>query len=1534
MHSDARDADPDTEEIAPRRASLDNILDASEDALETFVDSAGPGKTDITFGDSAGSEKLLSSPGPLSDEPNTGSFHCVTDHAEAGHILSARAGHIASHNGRRLLPRWKPGAVVTYSIAVESFPSKGYAKFAQRALVEAADDWNSRDVGVRFRLVNQGEPAVFALKYYRAPSRFFADSFFPDSKDRILYIFKFAFRREHRNYMANIFRHEIGHVLGLRHEEAETRESAVPSVALTRQNSLSIMSYFTDPSKIRIQESDIAAVRKLCAISEETFHGFVVITVDPDTLDQANFYDSDRLSSRGSDLESTRTGGSNRASIEEEPPHEETAEASLNEPTPTIGRNRAPRITVDFEPLGETQRPASHALEGEPAPVSTELLVPARAETTAPGFLAVPTRSECPPFTVFDEELTRPSSIGNDKERNLDSNTPQLDLQDALTPDPGTEDMFIVQDNPFAFSPGQLFKLFSPKNPSAFYALGGLRGLEIGLRTDRNTGLSLDETGLDGVITFEEAATNDIPKYGVLGDKAPEAVHGGGWVPAPPYTPPGRGGSGETNGSFADRKRIFRTNCLPKVKTKSIMKLARDVYCSEWLLIILTVAAVASSAWDMHQRVLASSHGSIAPNTEWTHGIAILVGVILAVSVETLYQWHTQRQIHRLDTKRSDRTANVVRSGRTIQIMVFDILVGDVVLISAGDIVPVDGILIDGHSIRCDESCCTGESDLIPKVPGDQAFTVLDDTMNGATSDHQVLTAMDPFILSGSTVLEGSGSFIVTAVGINSGYGRILMALREGHDISSYMRTLHDLSTYTIRRLGIGIAILLFTVCTIKFLATLPSSTLTPEEKGRNYLSMFVLTIALSVVSAPPFLSNVGSLTTAVLMARMTRDNNLARNSKACESAADITTICTSKTGVLTQGKMQVVAATVGNFRGFGNANLDFPTGTVDLTSDVNEHTTLMADISATCFTQSLNSEGRQLLIKSIAVNSTALEGEMYGEHTFIGSKIETALMVFGRDYLGLGPIEEERCNASIAQQLPFATRNGFMATIVRLPCGGFRVYVKGAPEILLGRCAKVVTITNPTDKTLSTVDLTDTDSELYQLRAASYGSRSLRPICLCYRDFSYWPSLDSFDMLCRDMILLAILGIQDSLRDGVVEAVRDCHHAGVVVRMVTGDHVETARAVAKEAGILTTGLILEGSAFRALDEQSQLEVLPRLAVLARATAEDKIILVRLLKILGDTVAVTGGSVGDCIAIKMAQVGFAKGISGTDAAVQAADIILMDDNFVSVTKCIYWGRAAKDSIAKFLQYKLAAIATAAVLTFFSAAALDASDSPVLNAAQLLWVGLMTDLAVLALLTNRPTETVRKRKPSPRAAPIITLSMKKMIVGQTICQLTITLVTFFGWFSMFGHKETSQAADDKTRRNTFVFNTFVWLQIFNIVNNQRLDNRFNVFEGTLRNRLFFCVGLLLAGGQVLIMFTGGKAFKLARLNSKEWAVSVAIGCMSLPCGVVLRLVPDHLIGLLTPEFMKRRYSPRVPQITIDLGGFNDDERRPASRGSGL
>jgi Ca2+-transporting ATPase len=212
---------------------------------------------------------------------------------------------------------------------------------------------------------------------------------------------------------------------------------------------------------------------------------------------------------------------------------------------------------------------------------------------------------------------------------------------------------------------------------------------------------------------------------------------------------------------------------------------------------------------------------------------------------------------------------------------------------------------------------------------------------------------------------------------------------------------------------------------------------------------------------------------------------------------------------------------------------------------------------------------------------------------------------------------------------------------------------------------------------------------------------------------------------------------------------------------------------------------------------------------------------------------------------------------------------------------------------------------------------DTGESPVLNAAQLLWATVLTDLAVLALATDPPNRKVLNRKPDHRSSPIITCRMAKMILGQAICQLVITLVLYFGWFSFPSyHQDTSNVAEAKLRRNTFVFNTFIWLQIFNALNSRRLDNRLNVFKGIMRNRRFFFIGFVVVGGQLLIMFIGNKAFKVVPLDGMEWGVSICIGCLSLLCGVLLRLAPD---------FWFYRFFDATHRVSRRLGRV-DEERR--------
>jgi Ca2+-transporting ATPase len=858
----------------------------------------------------------------------------------------------------------------------------------------------------------------------------------------------------------------------------------------------------------------------------------------------------------------------------------------------------------------------------------------------------------------------------------------QVNVNDALTPDQTNEDMFDVQDNKFAFSPGQLSKLLNPKSLDAFYALGGLTGLEKGLRTDRNAGLSTDEGGLDGAVKFEDVAPKGTPKYGLNGDTVPVAKGDNG---NPAVPPPAH----HTTGQFADRKRIFRDNRLPEKKSKSLLELAWITY-NDKILILLTAAAVVSLALGLYQTFGVDHEGGEA-QVEWVEGVAIMVAIVIVVLVGTVNDWQMQRQFNTLNKKAGDRTVKVIRSGKSVEVSVFDIMVGDVMHLFAGDLVPVDGVFINGHGVKCDESSATGESDLLKKVGADDVFSILEDIAKGGKPPADV-EKLDPFIISGSKVNEGTGTFLVTAVGVNSSYGRIMMSMHTDQEDTPLQKKLNSLADW-IAKFGGGAALLLFIVLFIKFLAQLPTSTDTPDQKGQTFLRLFITAVTVVVVAVPEGLPLAVTLALAFATTRMLKDNNLVRVLKACETMGNATTVCSDKTGTLTQNKMTVVATTLGKSLSFGGTEAPLEEGE-DKTAkaiDIDIPNMPVAD-----FVKGLSASSKQLLVQSNAVNSTAFEGDVEGEKTFIGSKTEVALLTLCRDHLGAGPIQEERANANVVQVVPFDSAVKYMATVVKLPNGKFRAYVKGASEILLAKCTQVMA--DPASEELTTTPMTEQDHALFSETITSYAGQTLRTIGSSYRDFESWPPPELageseltaavFDKVHKDMTLVAIFGIKDPLRPTVIDAIKDCRRAGVTVRMVTGDNILTGRAIAKECGIYHPeegGIAMEGPAFRRKTEQELKELVPKLQVLARSSPEDKRILVRTLKELGETVAVTGDGTNDAPALKMADIGFAMGIAGTEVAKEAASIILMDDNFASIVKGISWGRAVNDAVKKFLQ---------------------------------------------------------------------------------------------------------------------------------------------------------------------------------------------------------------------------------------------------------
>jgi Ca2+-transporting ATPase len=1214
--------------------------------------------------------------------------------------------------------------------------------------------------------------------------------------------------------------------------------------------------------------------------------------------------------------------------------------------SPSEGRKRAPTITIDTSavnpndtnmtesvPLGEQQdnrtittpKPDNNVSPTQPQQPAQELhgansfesnasrpTSPHNVSSPAQGwngsnFLAVPgarSRGNSMDSSTDNGEssATYVTSNNSDIPKGEMGPTEVLDAKDALKPDPGTEHEFEVENNKFAFSPGQLGKLYNPKSLGAFYALGGLDGIEKGLRTDRKAGLSIDEATLDGAVSFDDATTQKTS------DKPAKSSPENGITHTDTTKEAGQN-------AFADRKRVFSDNRLPVRKPKNIFQLAWMAY-NDKVLLLLTGAAVISLALGLYQ-TFGVPHEPGEPKVEWIEGVAIMVAIAIVVVVGAANDWQKERQFVKLNRKKDDRTIKVIRSGKIREISVYDIFVGDVVNLEPGDMIPVDGILITGHGIRCDESSATGESDLLKKTAGDEAFRAIE--------RHDNLKKIDPFILSGAKVSEGVGTFVVTATGIHSSYGKTMMSLREESEVTPLQSKLNTLATY-IAKLGGAAALLLFIVLLIEFLAHLKSNPATAAEKGQNFLNILIVAITVVVVAVPEGLPLAVTLALAFATTRMLKDNNLVRLLRSCETMGNATTICSDKTGTLTQNKMTVVAGSLGTALRFGDHKLKDSeiSGSIDDGSKGNMVESPVegpSDVSAAEFVHTIDKDVKDVLEQSIIQNTTAFEGEDGGPDPFIGSKTETALLSFARDHLGMGNVAQLRSNANIIQVIPFDSAIKCSGVVAKLADGRYRLYVKGASEILLGKCETIVT---DASKALNAGPMTGDNRETLEHVITAYASRSLRTIGLIYRDFESWPpqearkneddaSLAVFEDVFQKMTFLAVVGIQDPLRPSVREAVKDCQHAGVYVRMVTGDNVLTAKAIAEDCGILVPGgVVMEGPTFRKLSKRDMDAVIPKLCVLARSSPEDKRKLVKRLKELGETVAVTGDGTNDAPALKTADVGFSMGIAGTEVAKEASAIILMDDNFASIVKALLWGRAVNDAVKKFLQFQITVNITAVLLTFVSAVS-SANQTSVLTAVQLLWVNLIMDtFAALALATDPPTRSLLDRKPDPKSAPLITLRMWKMIIGQSIYQLVVTFILYFAGASILGYTTT----DQKDQLRALVFNSFVWMQIFNALNNRRLDNRFNVFEGITHNLFFVVILAIMIGGQTMIIFVGGVAFKVVRLNGQQWGISIVLGFLSLPVGAIVRLIPDELIRRCIPAFFKRK---RTPELVI-----SDDE----------
>ncbi|KAL0346910.1 UNVERIFIED_CONTAM: Calcium-transporting ATPase 10, plasma membrane-type [Sesamum calycinum] len=909
-----------------------------------------------------------------------------------------------------------------------------------------------------------------------------------------------------------------------------------------------------------------------------------------------------------------------------------------------------------------------------------------------------------------------------------------------------------------------------------------------------------------------------------------------------------------------ERKKAFGSNTYPRKKGRSFWRFVWEA-CRDTTLIILMVAAAASLALGIKTEGIKEG---------WYDGGSIALAVLIVIIFTAVSDYKQSLQFQNLNEEKQNIQMEVVRGGRRIKVSIFDIVVGDVVPLKIGDQVPADGLVISGHSLAIDESSMTGESKIVHKD-----------------------STKAPFLMSGCKVADGYGSMLVTSVGINTEWGLLMASISEDNGEETPLQVrLNGVATF-IGIVGLAVAVAVLIILVARFFT---GHTKNPDGSVQftagktkvgdavdGFIKIFTVAVTIVVVAVPEGLPLAVTLTLAYSMRKMMADKALVRRLSACETMGSATTICSDKTGTLTLNQMTVVEAYA------CGRKIDPPDNKSLLPPRV---------IS--------------LLVEGVAQNTTGsvFVPEGGGALEVSGSPTEKAILQWalnlGMDFNGA------RSESEIIHAFPFNSEKKRGGVAVKLSNSEIRVHWKGAAEIVLASCTSYI---DPDD---SVVQMDEDKLSLFKKAIEDMAARSLRCVAIAYRicEKHEVPTgdeeLENWQLPEGDLILLAIVGIKDPCRPGVRDAVQLCINAGVKVRMVTGDNLQTARAIALECGILgsnadaTEPNLIEGKTFRNLSETQRLEVADKISVMGRSSPNDKLLLVQALRKRGHVVAVTGDGTNDAPALHEADIGLAMGIQGTEVAKESSDIIILDDNFSSVVKVVRWGRSVYANIQKFIQFQLTVNVAALVINVVAAVS---SGNVPLNAVQLLWVNLIMDtLGALALATEPPTDHLMRRPPVGRREPLITNIMWRNLLIQALYQVTVLLILNFGGRSILnlGHDKSDHAFKVK---NTLIFNAFVFCQVFNEFNARKPDE-INVWKGVTRNRLFMGIVGIEVVLQVIIIFFLGKFTSTVRLSWKLWLVSLAIGFISWPLAAVGKLipVPDRPFG---EYFTKKRNQQKNP-----------------------
>ncbi|HKY09013.1 MAG TPA: calcium-translocating P-type ATPase, PMCA-type [Candidatus Binatia bacterium] len=793
-------------------------------------------------------------------------------------------------------------------------------------------------------------------------------------------------------------------------------------------------------------------------------------------------------------------------------------------------------------------------------------------------------------------------------------------------------------------------------------------------------------------------------------------------------------------------------------------------------------------------------------------------GIILAIIVFCallgfVQEYRAERALDALK-KMLTPTITALRGGREEEIPSKDLVPGDIMLLEAGDKIPADGRLIEIHSLQCDEAPLTGES-----FPVEKELKVLPEAVPVGDRKNMIFT--------GTAVSYGRGKAVVTDTGVKTEFGKI----------AAELATVSQEKTPLERRteeIGKWLGIIAVSVCVLVVVTSIVREAIGGTLDLQFILTMLLFAIALAVAAVPEALAAIVTGALAIGMREMAKRGALVRKMPAVETLGCATVICSDKTGTLTKGEMTVRRVFAGgNFvevSGVGYA----PEGTLSPASN--------------------NDSAVDVLFRGgILCNDSSLWQDQ-GKWSIKGDPTEGALLVLaGKAGLKWAEIKERFPRIG---EFPFSSDRKRMSTIHGMENGERRAFMKGAPEIVLDRCVSLSTAegTKPLD-----------ENQRKKILAANeqMASDALRVLAIAYRDLAEGDG-NSEEQVENELVFLGLIGMMDPPREEAVEAVRVCRQVSIRPIMITGDHKLTAVAVAKELGIHREGdLVFTGEDVSKIDDAEFDRVVDKVTVYARVSPLDKLKIVKAWKTRGEVVAMTGDGVNDAPALKHADIGIAMGITGTEVAKEAADIVLSDDNFATIVRAIERGRWIYDNIKKYLTYLLRANITEVIVLGGVVMIMGPAFLPLLPAA-ILYINLATDgLPALALGVAPADPDIMQRPPRDPRESVFSKDIRMLILMAVVIECPIFLWMFF------------KSQPDMELARTLIFFMFVFIELVVAVNFRSL--RYSLLQAPPHKWLLLAIVWELLLIVALIQVPAVRnAFGIIVPSAADLALIVALG----------------------------------------------------------